>query len=315
MTTFLALVGPTASGKTALSLSVARRLDAEIISMDSRQVYRGMDIGTAKISAEERGTVPHHGLDLVDPDQRYSAGQFARDARTWIREITGRRRVPLVVGGTGFFLKALQEPIFTEPEMDPVRVEALRRYLKDVDRERMEAWVHLLDPERAPLALEGGPQRMSRTLEVALLSGKPLSRWHRESPPDGPPLRGVVLYLELPTDELDRRVDLRVSRMMEGGFVAEVQGLLDAGYDPESPGMTGTGYREVARHLAGETTLDEATDEIARRTRQYARRQITWFRHQLPNDTVVIDATAPLEEQASAALGAWAHGTTEEDAG
>ena len=218
-----------------------------------------------------------------------------------------------MVGGTGFFLKALLEPIFTEPELDPVRVEALRRYLKDVDRERMEAWVHLLDPERAPLAAEGGPQRMSRTLEVALLSGKPLSRWHRESPPEGTPLHGVVVCLELPTEELDRRIDLRVSRMMEAGFADEVRSLLEGGYDPESPGMTGTGYREVARHLAGETTLEQAMDEIARRTRQYARRQITWFRHQLPEGTVRIDATAPLEEQAAAALDAWSHGTTEED--
>ena len=313
MTAFLALVGPTASGKTALSLEVARRLDAEIVSMDSRQVYRGMDIGTAKATAEERARVPHHGLDLVAPDHRYSAGQFARDARVWVRDISQRGRVPVLVGGTGFFLKALLEPIFTEPELDPVRVEALRRYLKDVDRERMEAWVHLLDPDRAPLAAEGGPQRMSRTLEVALLSGKPLSRWHRESPPEGTPLRGVVVCLELPTEELDRRIDLRVSRMMEAGFADEVRSLLEGGYDPEAPGMTGTGYREVARHLAGETTLEEAMDEIARRTRQYARRQITWFRHQLPEETVRIDATAPLEEQAAAALDAWSHGTTEED--
>jgi len=310
---FLALVGPTASGKTALSLALAESLGAEIISMDSRQVYRGMDIGTAKVTAAERGDIPHHGLDLVDPDQRYSAGQFARDARSWMAGIRARGRVPLVVGGTGFFLRALQEPIFSEPELDPIRVEALRRYLKDVDRERLEAWVRLLDPERAPLALEGGPQRMSRTLEVALLSGKPLSRWHREAPPVGVPLRGVVVALEMPTDEVDRRVELRVTRMLEAGFVEEVRALLAKGYSPEAPGMTGTGYREMARHLAGDTTLEEAAREIALRTRQYARRQITWFRHQLPPETVRIDATAPLGTQVACCLDAWNDANTEED--
>jgi len=310
---FLALVGPTASGKTALSLAVARRLDAEVISMDSRQVYRGMDIGTAKVTPAERGSIPHHGLDLVDPDQRYSAGQFARDARAWIREIGSRRRVPLVVGGTGFFLRALLEPIFSEPELDPIRVEALRRWLRDRPREQLEAWVRRLDPERAPLAVEGGPQRMSRTLEVALLSGKALSRWHREAPPEGVPVPGVLVALEIPREELDRRVDLRVTRMVEAGFVDEVRGLLARGYPPQAPGMTGTGYREVARHLAGETTLEEAKEQIARRTRQYARRQITWFRHQLPPETVRIDATAPLAEQVACALDAWSPTTMEED--
>ncbi|HSG09182.1 MAG TPA: tRNA (adenosine(37)-N6)-dimethylallyltransferase MiaA [Longimicrobiales bacterium] len=313
MTSFLALVGPTACGKTALSLALAQRVDAEVISMDSRQVYRGMDIGTAKVTPAERGSIPHHGLDLVEPDQRYSAGQFARDARGWIAEIGARGRVPLVVGGTGFFLRALQEPIFSEPELDPIRVEALRRYLRDVDRGRLEAWVYLLDPERAPLAVEGGRQRMSRTLEVALLSGRPLSSWHRDAPREGEPVRGLVVALEIPKDELDRRIGIRVSKMVEAGFVEEVRTLLARGYHPESPGMTGTGYREVARHLAGEATLEEAMAEMARRTRQYARRQITWFRHQLPEETVRIDATAPLQEQVAFCLALWRDATKEEE--
>ena len=313
MSAFLGLVGPTASGKTALSLAVARTLGAEVISMDSRQVYRGMDIGTAKVTPAERGSIPHHGLDLVDPDQRYSAGQFARDARIWIQDIQGRGRVPLLVGGTGFFLRALQEPIFSEPDLDPHRVSALRRYLRDRPREMLERWVRRLDPERAPLAVEGGPQRMSRTLEVALLSGKPLSRWHREAPPDAAPLRGVIVALDIPREELDRRVDLRVGRMVEAGFVDEVRRLLARGYPPEAAGMTATGYKEVVRHLAGEATLEETMAEIARRTRQYARRQVTWFRHQLPAETVRIDATAPLDEQVGRVLDAWRHETTEED--
>jgi len=312
VTAFLALVGPTASGKTALSFSVAKALDAEIISVDSRQVYRGMDIGTAKVSRVERADVPHHGLDLVDPDQRYSAGHFARDVRRWIGEIRGRGRVPLLVGGTGFFLRTLYQPMFAEPPMDASRVERLRRYLNDQPRARLEAWVRHLDPDRAPLALSGGTHRISRTLEVALLSGRPLSQWHRETAPEGQALRGLTILLEVPRAELYRRVGERVRQMVKDGFLGEVQGLLDRGFGVDAPGMTGTGYREVAGHLRGETTLEEAMDDVDRNTRRYARRQITWFRHQLPPDTVRIDAMAPLAEQVKATLEAWKRALTEE---
>lgn len=302
---FLALVGATASGKTALSLEVARRLDGEIVCMDSRQVYRGMDVGTAKAGAAERALVPHHGLDLVDPDQRYSAGRFARDARGWIGEIRARGRVPLLVGGTGFFLKAVTDPIFAEPLLDPERRERLRRYLKALPRDRMEAWVRALDPERATLAVAGGPQRMSRTLEVALLTGRPLSRWHRTAPPDGEGLTGLVVRLELPREELDRRIAVRARHMVEEGLVEEVRGLVARGYGPEVPGMTGTGYREVVRFLQGASTEEEMVEEIAASTRRYARRQLTWIRNQLPPGSVALDATLPLEAQVETVVSLW----------
>lgn len=303
---FLALTGPTTSGKTALSLEVARRLDGEIVSMDSRQVYRGMDVGTAKVTAEERAAVPHHGLDLVEPDERYSAGRFARDARRWFEEIRRRGRVPILVGGTGFFLRALLRPIFVEPPMDEKRRDALRLWLSDLPTARMAAWVRRLDPERAELAVEGGRQRMSRTLEVALLSGRPLSAWHREAPPDGAPLRAVVVLLEVPRAELDRRIEERARRMMREGLLEEVRGLRERGYGDGAPGMTGTGYREAAACLDGRATPDETVAEIARGTRRYARRQLTWFRNQLPADTVRVDATEPLGAQVDRVLEAWA---------
>lgn len=301
----LAIVGPTASGKTALSLEVARRLDGEIVSMDSRQVYRGMDIGTAKISPEERRLVPHHGLDLVDPDERYSAGRFARDARRWIGEIRGRGRIPVLVGGTGFFLRALLEPIFTEPRLDEVRRTRLRRYLGNQPAGRLAAWVRALDPERAMIAVKGGRQRMSRTIEIALLSGRPLSRWHREAPPEGEALRAVVVLLELPRAELDRRIGERAAAMMRGGLVQEVRALMERGYGAEAHGMTGTGYREIAAHLAGNATFEETEQDIAANTRRYARRQLTWFRNQLPPGTRVVDAMAPLETQVERVVEAW----------
>ncbi len=302
---FLALAGPTATGKTDLSLAVAARVNVEVISMDSRQVYRGMDIGTDKVSRSARARVPHHGLDSISPDERYSAGRFARDARAWIDEIRTRGRLPLLVGGTGFFLRAVVDPVFAEPPLDPQRVDALRTYLRGQSRERLSRWVEHLDPERAPLAREGGPQRLARTLEVALLSGRPLSWWHRAAPTEASGLPGVIVVLDLPREEMHRRIDERVGGMVERGLVEEVRGLLAAGYREDAPGMTGTGYREIAAYLRGEVSLEGAVEEIRSNTRKYARRQLTWYRHQMPDSAVRVDATAPLHEQVDVALAAF----------
>ena len=263
-----------------------------------------MGIGTDKVYAAGRAAVPHHGLDLVAPDERYSAGRFARDARRWIEEIRGRGALPLLVGGTGFFLRAIMEPIFREPPLDPERLEALRSWLSAQEPDELARWVSALDPERAPLAIEGGPQRMGRTLEVVLLSGVPLSRGHREAPPDGAGVPGVVVVLDLPREEMDRRIDDRVTRMVERGLVDEVRGLLAEGYRDDDPGMSGTGYREITSHLRGESTLDEAMERIRSNTRRYARRQLTWFRHQLPAGAVHVDATLPIDAQLAAVLDA-----------
>jgi tRNA dimethylallyltransferase len=301
---FVAITGATASGKTELSLALSERIPVEIISMDSRQVYAGMDIGTAKVDAAERAAVRHHGLDLVPPGEQYSAGRFARDVRKWIADIESRGALPLLVGGTGFFLRAVMEPIFQEPALDPERLRRLRSWLATRAPEELERFVTALDPERAPLAIKGGPQRMGRTIEVALLSGCPLSRWHRVAPQDGPGVPGVVIVLDLPRDEMYRRINERVGRMIELGLVAEVESLLTAGYDDDDPGMSGTGYREITAHLRGESTLEEAMELIRRNTRRYARRQLTWFRHQLPDGVTLVDATEPLDTRVSAVLDA-----------
>lgn len=306
---FLAVVGATTSGKTELSEALARRMDVEIISMDSRQVYRGMDIGTDKVSTEARARIPHHGLDLVDPSERYSAGRFARDVRRWIPEIESRGRVPLLVGGTGFFLRAVLEPIFQEPDLDEDRLERLRAWLARQPRERLEAWVRRLDAARAELAVEGGPQRMCRTIEVALLSGHPLSWWHEAAPREGEPIPGVVVALDVPREELDLRIARRVDVMLARGLVEEVQALLEAGFHAGSPGMSATGYREIIEYLHGRASLEEAKESIRVATRRYARRQITWFRHQLPEDAVRLDATAPMEERVRSAMDTWTERT------
>ena len=303
---FLAVVGPTAAGKTALSLAVAEELGGEIVSMDSRQAYRGMDVGTAKPTPRERALVPHHGLDVRDPGERYGAGQFGRDARRWIAEIRLRGRTPVLVGGTGLFLRALVAPVFEEPEVvrrDRGRLEAV---LGRMPLDELARWTRALDRGRADLAVAGGRQRMLRTVVVALLTGRPLSWWHRNGPASVEPLRGCVCLVETPPAVLRRRIDDRVLAMVEQGFVEEVAGLLQAGCRPADPGMTALGYREMADHVEGRVALAEAVARIQQATWRYARRQRTWFRHQLGEGAhVVVDGTAELPAQAEAVVAAW----------
>ncbi len=303
----LVIMGPTSSGKTALSLPVARRLEGEIISMDSRQVYRGMDVGTDKVDDRARGSVPHFGLDLVDPDRRYSAGRWAREARTWIREIRGRGHLPVLVGGTGFYLKALLEPLFEEPAMDPERRDPLRRWLARREPEELTRWVRALDPARARVAEAGGPQRMSRTLEVALLTGRPLSWWHERDPGAESPVSAGIVLLEVPREVLYRRINDRARRMFREGLLEEARRLLEAGYGPGDPGMTGTGYREAVALLRGDIEMDDAVDRVQRATRRYARRQLTWFRNQLSGAEILeLDATRSLSEMTEEVVRWWA---------
>jgi tRNA dimethylallyltransferase len=302
---FLAILGPTASGKTALSLTLAQRLEVEIISMDSRQIYRGMDVGTGKVTPEERVRVPHHGLDVRDPDESYSAGQFSRDARRWMAEIRDRGRVPLLVGGTGFFLKALTHPMFSEPPMEVERQQALREFLNGLSGETLQRFVRALDPDREGAAMEGGRQRATRTVEIALMTGRPLSWWQRNRSASEVPLEGVVTVLDLPRELLYERINRRVGRMLEEGLLDEVRRLLDSGVGPEDPGMTAAGYREIVKVLRGRLSLEEAAEEIRRAHRQYARRQMTWNRHQLPTGTVILDGTLPASDLAETILDVW----------
>ncbi|MYI07284.1 MAG: tRNA (adenosine(37)-N6)-dimethylallyltransferase MiaA, partial [Gemmatimonadetes bacterium] len=213
LASFLAITGPTGAGKTALSLHVARALGGEIISMDSRQIYRGMDIGTAKATPEQRAEVPHHGIDIADPGERYSAGAFGRDARRWIAAIRARGRVPLLVGGTGFFLKAVTEPLFAQPDLDGERRAAVESALAGLPRTELARWVRALDPQRAGVAIAGGRQRMTRTVLIALLTGRPLSWWHSRRNAEAEPLEGVVCVVAVPREVLDERIGRRVRAM------------------------------------------------------------------------------------------------------
>lgn len=301
----LAITGPTGAGKTALSLEVAERLDGEIISVDSRQVYRGMDIGTAKATPAERARVPHHGLDILDPGERYSAGRFARDARRWIAEIRRRGHVPMLVGGTGFFLRSLTEPLFTEPPMDRELRGRLREFFQRKPSDLALRWLRVLDPPAGRrLGEAGGRQRILRALEVPLLTGRTLGYWHEHSPAR-PGLAVRTFVLDLPRAVLYERIDRRVDAMLEAGLLDEVRELLERGFTPDDPGMSATGYPELASVLRGEVPLEEAADRIRRTTRRYARRQLTWFRHQLPEDAVWLDGTRPTTELVTEVVEEW----------
>ena len=310
----LVVVGPTAAGKTALAEALADRVPITVISADARQVYCGLDIGTAKPDARVRSRVPHLGLDLIRVGERYSAGRFAADAARWTREIRASGRTPVVVGGTGFYIRALGDGLFHEPELDPVRREALREWTSDLEVAELARWAGRLDPRFGG----GGRQRAARVIEVALLTGHPLSHWQRVARESGG-IRPWYIQLTLPRDVLHRRIAERVDRMLAAGLVDEVRRVLRAGAAPDAPGLDAVGYREVIAAEQGALGWDEVRDAIVIATRQYAKRQETWFRNQLPgasgqkSETTVwrIDATLPPAELAQLVVRKWNALTTD----
>jgi tRNA dimethylallyltransferase len=299
----LAILGATASGKTAVAVAVAQRVGGEVISLDSRQLYRGMDIGTAKPDSTERAGVPHHGFDLVGPDERFSAGRFATFARSCMEQIAARGAVAVLAGGTGFFLRALTHPLFDEPPLDAATRERWKGYLAELPVEELRRWASALDPAAAGRAADR--QRLARLVEIAVLTGRPLSWWHSNAPPAAPAIDLPIFVLDLPREQLYARIDARVAAMVGAGLVAEVGSLIERGYTERDPGMNATGYRELIPYVRGETTLEEALDEIRRATRQYARRQLTWLRNQLPSHAVRVDAARPVQEVAAEIIDVW----------
>jgi tRNA dimethylallyltransferase len=220
--------------------------------------------------------------------------------------------VPLLVGGTGFFLRALTNPVFREPLLDRDRRTKLREWLATRPAGELTRWAEALDPDRAEMAAAGGRQRLSRTIEIPVLTGHPLTWWQRAAGPDGEALDIRIVLLSRPREVLYQRINDRARDMFQGGLVDEVRALLEAGYARSDPGMTATGYREVADFLAGESTLDDALDLVQRRTRAYARRQHTWFRHQLPEPPLTLEAGEPTAALVEDIAGWWgrtgAHG-------
>jgi tRNA dimethylallyltransferase len=274
----LAIVGPTATGKSRLGMILARELGGEIVNADALQVYRGFDIGTAKPSPAEQAVVPHHLIDILDPREPYSAGEFARRAAGAIAEIQERGRVPIVVGGSGLYLRALFEGISPVPPGDPEVRKRLRERLGEEGLEVLRRELLLLDPETAERLKPGDTQRILRALEVARVSGRPLSAWIAEQPFGAQRIAAIRVGLTLPRGILYDQIAGRVGRMMEEGWLEEVAGLLRQGLSPDLPAFQAIGYRQLVRHLEGKGSLEEAVAGTVQATRRFAKRQETWFR-------------------------------------
>lgn len=274
----VAVVGATATGKSRLAMSLAETLGGEIVNADALQVYRGFDIGTAKPSPEERALVPHHLIDILDPAERYSAGEFARRARAAIADIESRGRVPIVAGGSGLYLRALFAGISPVPPGDPALRAQLRERLAAEGLPALAAELACLDPPTAARLAPGDTQRVLRALEVALASGRPLSSWIASQPFGKQSVLAISVGLTLPRGILYDEIARRVARMMEQGWVEEVAGLLDRGLGPHLPAFQAIGYRQLALHVLGKRSLDLAVEETVQATRRFAKRQETWFR-------------------------------------
>jgi len=273
----LILIGPTAVGKTALSLALAERFSCEIVGLDSMQIYRHMDIGTAKATAEERALVPHHLLDMVDPDEEYHVARYVADATEACRQIIVRGNRPLLVGGTGLYLKGLLEGLFEIPPVPETIRASLNQRLAEEGRAVLFAELSQCDPESAIRIHPNDTHRLLRALEIFQATGRPWSEHLREQQVQ--PALSNVLQLGLLAERtaLYERINLRVEQMVAEGLLAEVEKLLAMGYDPSLKAMQSIGYRHMVQFLQGEWDWDETLFLLARDTRRYAKRQMTWF--------------------------------------
>lgn len=272
----VAIVGPTATGKTALAVALARTLDGEIVGADSRQVYRHMDIGTAKPTPEERSLAPHHLIDVVSPDQEFSLAQYLELAVAVLEDVWSRGKQPLLVGGSGQYVWALLEG-WRVPRLPPQQ--ELRRELEERAAREGAGALHgelaQVDPKAAARIDPRNVRRVIRALEVYRATGRPISYWQEKGPP---PWQILILGLTCPRQELYRRIDARVDAMMEAGLVDEVRALLAMDYSPSLASLSGIGYKQVCQHLAGELDLATAVARIKTATHRLARQQYAWFR-------------------------------------
>ena len=277
----IAIVGPTASGKSTLGIEVALQLNGEIINCDSVQVYQEIQIATAKVPLEERQGVPHHLIDFVSPNVNYTAGEWAREAAQKIEEIENRGRVPLLVGGTGFYLRALRQPFFVSPRTD----ESLRRRLTRIRErhgpEHLHRVLNRIDPRAAEQLFPRDWPRVQRAIEVFLQTGRSIVDQQPQRPePHESARRLRILALNPPRAELYQRINERTEEHFRAGLVDEVRDLLDRGFSPLSNALGAHGYRRVVEYLQGLRDLESAIEQTRLDVRHYAKRQLTWFRHE-----------------------------------
>jgi tRNA dimethylallyltransferase len=298
----VAILGPTAVGKTEIALRLAPRLDGEIISADSRLLYRGMDIGTAKPTPEQRAAVPHHLIDVTDPDQPWSLATFRAAALEAIACVQAAGHLPLLVGGTGQYVRGILEG-WTPPPVSSDQ--ALRRELEEFAATNGPAALHArlseIDPEAAARIDPRNVRRVVRALEIHAITRRRPSEVRARLQP---PFRSLKIVLSLPRPELYTRIDRRVQAMITDGLVEEVRGLLERGYSPELPAMSAIGYKQIVAHLAGRMTLDEAMGEIRRASRRLVRHQANWFKESDPENHV-FQARPDVEEDILDLIRGW----------
>jgi tRNA dimethylallyltransferase len=291
--TLICIAGPTASGKTALALALAERLGTEILSADARQIYRGMDIGTAKASLAERARVPHHFIDILDPDQPYSAGQFQRDADALLADLFRRHDAVVAAGGSTLYLDALWHELDDLPPAPPEIRERLKARLAAEGLPALAAELERADPETWEAIDRQNPARVLRALEVQEAAGRPISALRQGRRPRQTPWRCLKLALHDTREALYARIGRRVEEMLAAGLEEEARGLLARGYSPDLQSLQTIGYREMIQYLHGEISREEAIRLIQRNTRRYAKRQMTWLRRY--PDLHWCDAQTPAE--------------------
>lgn len=278
----VAIVGPTATGKSALGIALAKRFDGEVVSCDSTAVYRGFDIGTDKVPMEQRQGVPHHLVDVADPTEEYSAARYAREAAAAVRDITARGRLPILVGGTGLYFRALTRGFFPGPGRD----EALRARLERIallrGPDRLHRWLRRVDPESSRRIQSRDLKRLVRALEVYLLTGRPLTAHFAATEPPLPEYRVAAFALQIPAELTAERVARRVDAQFEQGLLNEIRDLLAAGVPETAHPFTGLVYRQALEHLKGIRGEAETRELIVRENKRYSRRQLIWFRKE-PN--------------------------------
>ncbi|MBF0214567.1 MAG: tRNA (adenosine(37)-N6)-dimethylallyltransferase MiaA [Magnetococcales bacterium] len=295
------LMGPTASGKSRLAMTLACSLGMEIVNADSVQIYRGLEIGSAKPDAAERRRVPHHLLDVTDPDCPWSADRYREAAWETIRKLHQRKIVPLFVGGSGLYLRAVEQGLALTPPIDEALLRTIRHQGEEQGWPRMHQRLMTVDPESAQKITPGDAQRILRALSVHQATGTPLSTWQQQQPPP-PPWRILKLALIPPREILYPRIEARFDRMMAQGLLDEAATLLTHGYDRGLPAMKAVGYRQLFQHLDGEISLEEAIDNAKRESRRYAKRQETWLKRE---SAVIPLSEARQEEEALSHIQSW----------
>jgi tRNA dimethylallyltransferase len=293
------IVGPTAVGKSRIAVEVAKAFETEVLTADSRQVYRGMDVGTDKPASEERQAVPHRLIDLVDPDESFNAGLYRRQAIDEIERLYRDCRLPLVVGGTGLYVRTLLKGLCDAPQADPIMRKALRQEAEDQGYDRLYARLVDVDPVIAARLHPRDESKVIRALEVYQLSGRRMSEFQQEHGFAERPFATLMIGLNRDRDVLYRRIEGRIDWQLAHGLIEETKQLLAQGYRRDSAAMKGLGYRQVAEHLAGEYDAAEMVRRFKRDTRHFSKRQMTWFRKEPGIQWLMIEESEPVPHTAT----------------